>query len=110
MMLHHKRERALGQCLLLLAGVLLAGVTTTARAEDKKTNSSLSLIPADAAYYSAMLRNREQFDAAARSKAWAKIKALPVYQMAVAAFMQQYSPNGTLAPLQQWAEQADNKE
>src|SRR5262249_17487299 len=101
MMLYYKRGRAPGRCLLLLAGALLAGATTPARAEDKKIVSSLSLIPADAAYYSAMLRNREQFDAAAKSKAWAKIKALPAYQMAVAALKQQYSPNGPLAPLHQ---------
>jgi hypothetical protein len=110
MMLHHERGRAPGKCLLVLAGVLLAGLTTPVCAQDKKIDSSLSLIPADAAYYSAMLRNREQFDAAAKSKAWAKIKALPAYQMAVAAFNQQYSENGSLAPLYQWAQQADNKE
>ncbi len=109
-MLHHKRGRAPGQCLLLLAGMLLIGVTTPTRAEDKKTDSSLALIPADAAYYSATLRNREQLDAAAKSKAWAKIKALPAYQMAVAAFQQQYSDTGNLAPLYQWAGQAENKE
>jgi hypothetical protein len=96
--------------LLALAGVLLACVSMPARAEDKKIDSSLSLIPADAAYYSAMLRNREQLDAAAKSKAWAKIKGLPAYQMAMAALKQQYSPNGPLAPLYQWAEQAENKE
>jgi hypothetical protein len=96
--------------LLVLAGVLLAGLTTPVCAEDKKIDSSLSLIPADAAYYSAMLRNREQLDAAAKSKAWAKIKALPAYQMAVAALQQQYSDSGSLAPLYQWAQQAENKE
>ena len=47
---------------------------------------SLDLVPADAAFYSAMLRNREQFDAIVNSKAFAKIKALPYVQMGLALY------------------------
>jgi len=42
---------------------------------------SLKLIPEDAAFYGAMLRNREQFDAVVNSRAWAKLKNMAVVQM-----------------------------
>ena len=42
--------------------------------------ASLDIVPADAAFYSAMLRNREQFDAIAKSSAVAKIMTLPYVQ------------------------------
>jgi hypothetical protein len=112
-MLHHERTRAPRRSVWTLAVVMLAagGLTAPARAEDKKPDSSLGLIPADAAYYGAMLRNREQFDAVAKSKAWTRITKLPAYQMAAALLKQQYSgDDGKLAPLRQWMEQEDNRD
>lgn len=44
-------------------------------------DSSLKLIPADAAFYGAMLRNREQCEAVVNSRAWAKLKNMAVVQM-----------------------------
>jgi len=41
---------------------------------------SLKWIPADAAFYSAMLRNREQIEIIGKSKAWARLMAMPVVQ------------------------------
>jgi len=46
-----------------------------------RLDCSLKLIPADAAFYSAMLRNREQLDAVVNSRAWAKLKNMAVVQM-----------------------------
>ena len=111
MMLHHERPRAPRQFSLILAGVMLLTGGLSVRAEDKKIDSSLGLIPADAAYYSAMLRNREQFDAAAKSKAWTRIAKLPAYQMAMTLLKQQYADdNGKLAPLRAWLDQPENRE
>ena len=45
-----------------------------------KLDTSLGWVPADAATYSSMLRNREQIEAIGKSKAWAAIKALPAAQ------------------------------
>jgi hypothetical protein len=91
----------------VLAGAMLLAMPV--RADENKVDSSLGLIPADAAYYSAMLRNREQFDAVAKSKAWARITQLPLYQMGLAMLKQQYAgPN--LAPLREWMEQEENRE
>jgi hypothetical protein len=42
---------------------------------------SLKWVPADAAFYSSMLRAGEQIDIIVKSKAWAKIKSMPSVQM-----------------------------
>ena len=41
---------------------------------------SLHAVPADVAFYTVMLRNREQFESMAHSKAWATFKSLPLVQ------------------------------
>lgn len=46
----------------------------------KEVDTSLKFIPADAAYYAAMLRNREQFEIVANSRAWKSIKQMPIVQ------------------------------
>ncbi|HEY7423185.1 MAG TPA: hypothetical protein VH682_02990 [Gemmataceae bacterium] len=112
-MLQHKRTLAPGKSLLILAGALLLvpSLPVLARAEDKKPDASLGLIPADAAYYSAMLRNREQIDAVAKSKSWKRITELPVYQMAAVLLQNEYSgENGRLAALREWVEQDENRD
>ena len=45
-----------------------------------KLDASLKLIPADAAFYGSMLRNREKIEAILHSKAWAKIMEMPIVQ------------------------------
>ncbi len=59
--------------------------------------ASLDIVPDDAAFYSAMLRNREQFDVIAKSKAWAKIQALPGYQWALGFYQMQAANPGSPA-------------
>jgi len=68
------------RCGLLAVCTLLAvAVQTPARAAAPVP--SLDIVPADAAFYSVMLRNQEQLQAIVNSKAFAKIKALPYVQM-----------------------------
>jgi hypothetical protein len=112
MMLHHNRTFAPRKSLLILAAALLvSGLSAPVRAENKQPDSSLGLIPADASYYGAMLRNREQLNAVAKSKSWARITQLPVYQMASILLTQQYSsPDGKLAIVREWAEQEENRD
>jgi hypothetical protein len=45
-----------------------------------KAAASLQLVPADALYYGAMLRGREQLDAVLQSKAWKKLMDLPAVE------------------------------
>ena len=70
--------------LSIFAAVAAVGVLAArpaAAADLAKLDTSLKLIPADAAFYSSMLRNREQFEAIKNSNAWAKIMEMPVVQM-----------------------------
>jgi hypothetical protein len=66
--------------LLLAAAVSICLVSQTAQAAPKY-NNSLDWVPADAVFYSASLRMKEQVDIVAKSNAWQKIKNLPSVQM-----------------------------
>jgi hypothetical protein len=78
-----------------------------ARAEDKAAGS-LGMIPADAAYYGAMLRTKEQIDLVARSRAWKELWNLPSVQMGWTALKQQYN-EGQLQSLRSFFEEEDNR-
>ena len=67
--------------LLAVAAFLLA-TSVQAPARAAQPVASLDVVPADAAFYSALLRNREQFDAIVNSKAFAKIMDLPYVKWA----------------------------
>ncbi len=92
----------------LLAAALLLALTLPAGAEEKKLDSSLGLIPADAAFYGSMLRNREQVQAVANSKTWAKITKLPFYQLARIAIQQQFVGE-QFAEVRAWMEEDENR-
>jgi hypothetical protein len=101
----------------LIAAVLAALVTTTlmsssARAADPaKYGNSLDWVPADAAFYSSMLRNREQIEIIAKSKAWAKLTNLPTVRQAWQQMQLILSlPGGPLSQLQQIMQQPENQQ
>lgn len=75
------RRKVCYVCLGLLTFALLPGVMVQTCAAAAKPVASLDLVPENAAFYTVMLRNREQWDAIAGSRAWAKLKALPLVQM-----------------------------
>jgi len=66
---------------LLLVSWLFSGPVSAQDALRETT--SLKFVPADAAFYATMLRNREVYDAVAGSKAVAKVKELAYVQMAL---------------------------
>lgn len=101
MMSHLKKSqpRLLVLCVALL-GWVSAGAQT-ARAADVD-NSSLKLMPADAAFYSTSLRMREQFDIIANSKAWAKLRSLPAVKLFWAKIQDDLTKKG--GPLEQYQE------
>lgn len=77
----------LGSRRWLLAGLLVSclaltgsGIATAPAASLEELDVSLKWIPADAAFYSTMLRNQEQIEIIGQSKAWAKLMAMPVVQ------------------------------
>jgi hypothetical protein len=109
-MSHHESKQASRRWLLLAAALVSSvALPQTVWAEDKKPDSSLGLTPADAAFYSAMLRNREQVDAIANSKTWARITKLPYYQMGMTLLKQQYESDN-FAPIRQWIGQDENRD
>jgi hypothetical protein len=84
MVQQHKSSARHG-CLLVLAGLLALGLAAPAQAAGDKLDTSLKFVPADAAFYSSMLRNREQLDIVFKSNAYAKLMELPAVKQALAA-------------------------
>jgi len=74
--------------IVLLASSCLASTTVPLRAETsaaerlRSLDTSLNLIPEDAAFYSSTLHGRQQIEAIAHSRAWAKLQKMPAVQMA----------------------------
>jgi hypothetical protein len=110
-MSHHERTPALRKKILLAAALLSAfALPNSARAEDKKIDSSLDLIPADAAFYGAMLRTRERVDAVANSKTWARLSKMPYFQMGLSMLKQQYEHSDDFADIRQSLAQPENRD
>ncbi len=77
-----------------LVAVGLTALPATAASPLDKLDTSLKLIPEDAAFYSSMLRNREQFEILRKSNAWTKIQQMPVVQMGLSLYRAQMTdPN-----------------
>jgi hypothetical protein len=97
---------------LPLAGLaLLLAAPALPAQEVGKAASSLEIVPADAYFYSAMLRNREQLEAVLHSKAWAKLTDLPFVKMAwqfVEAGWNQ--PFGPQAKIKEWYDDKENQQ
>jgi hypothetical protein len=80
-------------------------------ADTAKPASSLQWVPDDAAFFGAMLRGREQIQAVARSRAWAKLKSLPFVQGLRQKIEEQLNDEeGKLAPLVKWYQAPENRE
>jgi hypothetical protein len=92
----------------LALAVLLA--PPAGAADPDKLDTSLKIIPADAAFYGSSLRIKEQFDACAQSRAWARVWAMPAVQQAWKKVQDEYAPGGQLAPVQAFFSEEENKE
>ncbi len=83
---------------------------TASAGELDKLDTSLKLVPEDAAFYSSMLRNREQLEAILDSNAWAKIKSMPSVQMGLMIYnMQLSNPDSPPAKLAAALENPETK-
>ncbi|MGH7226683.1 MAG: hypothetical protein ACRELF_25990, partial [Gemmataceae bacterium] len=109
-MSHHENVSAWTKGRALAAALLLAAVPLASlHGEDKKIDGSIGRIPADAAFYSGLLRNREQVEAVAKSKTWARLTQLPYYQLGLKMFQEKY--NGPdFAGFRQWIGEKENRE
>lgn len=81
---------------LVVATLLLATVTpgVPSRA-DELTTSAAAVVPADAAFLSATLRAREQYDRFVKSNAFAAVKNLPAVRRALGSLEEQRSMPGS---------------
>jgi len=109
-------NRHLGRPWRVVLVVVLAGIFSGAalaarplRADKlEKLDTSLQWIPEDVAFYSSMLRNRRQIEAIAGSRAWARLKAMPVVEMGLLLFkMQAAAPGGPAAQIEATLESPD---
>jgi hypothetical protein len=110
-MLHARSPRRVLAVLIgALAGCAFLALPARAAGLDN-LQTSLKLIPADAAFYSTMLRNKEQVDVFAKSRAWAKLWSMPSVQEGWKNLEGEYKrPGGKLAVLRQLLDDDDNKE
>jgi hypothetical protein len=82
---------------IVVAAVLAAVVPAAASAADlgRLADSGLAVVPADAAFLSASLRLREQYDRLVQSNAWAALRDLPGVKRALDSFEEQRSMPGS---------------
>jgi hypothetical protein len=77
-MIRHLKSRA-----PLVALVTALALALPGRGEDVKgVDAAIKILPADTAFYMAMLRNREQVELIGKSKAWDKLWNLPAVKFA----------------------------
>src|SRR5438067_1115153 len=109
------RETEMMHRTVLLRGALTAVLTAlllavpTWAAEGDKGMASLQLVPANAAYYSAMLRNKEQWNAVANSQAVARLMELPAVKQGLEQLNAQLKDNPQFQAFRQIMEQEENK-
>jgi hypothetical protein len=94
--------------------VLLLTPPRIAQAQEgtvQKLECSLRLVPADATFYAASLRNREQVEAVLRSKAWTQLMALPAVQdLLKKAHEELGKADSPFAQVLAWYQQPENKQ
>jgi hypothetical protein len=92
---HPRSWMILAMVFIALSTFGWAAAERAAASELDKLDASLKLIPADAAFYTSMLRNREQVEAFLKSNAFAKIKAMPSVQMALSMYSAKAQEQGS---------------
>ena len=105
--LSHLRSTAFIRALALAFVALItlpASVMTARAAELAEQAHSLNKVPADAAFYSASLRLKEQWDAFAGSKAYSKLMEIPLIQLGKMQLMFQWQQSNepTVAKLREY--------
>ncbi len=87
---------------------LISLLSATMRADEP---ASLALVPANASFYSATTHLREQYDALVGSRAFAKLREMPVVQMGLGLAQAKWNdPQGDFATVKTLLEQPENKQ
>ncbi|MFM7151247.1 MAG: hypothetical protein ACKO23_15525 [Gemmataceae bacterium] len=98
--------------ILLFAAVLLSLASATTRAQEAvKTDSALSIAPADSSFFLTSLRNKEQVDIFYKSNAYKTLRSLPLVKEAYEKIKKEMSAeNGAISKYQEFVKDKDNKE
>ena len=93
----------------LLLASLCSGILYAAEPAEQLAGS-LKFVPATASAYSAALRNRETFEAIAKSKAWKKLREMPIVQKAWDALQSEPEFTEALDQIKEFFADEQNKE
>src|SRR5262249_55526949 len=109
------RERTPGRCLRVLLAATLAFVAWLAvqpvrAADDVRTDSALAQVPADVAFYTSMLRNKEQLDLILASNTYKKLMELPSIQKGIEELKANLKKDEKFSAFMKALETKDNKE
>jgi hypothetical protein len=103
------RSQSHGRFAVVIALAIALLAAPQAQAAEKIGNS-LDLVPADASFYSASLRMKEQLDILLKSKAWARLMEMPALKMALGmAKTELEKPGGPKAQWDDFMENPDNQ-
>jgi len=95
---------------MLLLGMVLVVTVPSARADDVLKDSALAQVPADTAFFSAYLRNKEQVDRLRNSKAFQALMKLPAVQLGLQQLKTQLDKEGgPMEAYRKFIEDEDNK-
>jgi hypothetical protein len=113
----HSTQPALRKGRLMLGLFLLmmlALVTGQARSQEgaSKTTTALTKVPADAAFFSASLRNKEQLDLFYKSNAYKTLRSLPIIKEAYQQMLKEMAKDkdNPIAMYKKFVENKDNQE
>ena len=104
-------QRVSSLCLLSLVTWIAAATVATVPsvAQELREQTSLRFIPATASFYSAMFDADETYGTFFRSRAFAKLRAMPVVQQGLAKVRQEFE-TGELSEVREFFSQSENKE
>ena len=88
------RHESLPPCCLFL---FIAVIGVAPAAADLIEETSLKMVPESVGFYSSMLRGQETYDRFVKSRAYAKLKALPAVQQALAEIQREIEEDGKLS-------------
>ena len=94
---------------LVMLAALIPAVAAAAEVPDALAGGGVALVPADAAFLSATLRAREQYDRFLKSNAYAALRALPVVKRALESYEEQRTmPGNPLSMVDTFLELPEN--
>jgi len=94
---------------LVMLAALLPAAATAAEVPAALADAGVALVPADAAFFSATLRAREQYDRFLKSNAYAAVRALPAVKRALESYEEQRTmPGNPLSMVDTFLELPEN--